>query len=450
MLKNYAIILAAGSGSRFGSSKPKQFIKIAGKTIFEHTLSTFQNSPIIDEIVVVISADYRDVAESLLLKNNFSKVTHLVNGGDSRKDSSYIGISAIEEEEANVMIHDCARPFVSEEILSNSIKALKKYDAVDVAVPSADTIIKVHNDLIQEIPERKYLLRGQTPQSFKLSVIKRAHELSLDDSNFTDDCGLVLKHHLADVYVVEGSEENMKVTYPTDAYIADKLFQLRKLVLDSDNDLSNLKDKVVVVVGGSSGIGKEIVDLSNHYGARAYSLSTRNHCDVSSFEQVEASFKRIEETEGHIDVVINSSGTLNMGKLCQRDILDIRKDFEINYLGSVYVAKAAVPYLRKSQGALILFSSSSYTRGRALYSTYSSCKAGIVNLAQALSEELIDEGIRVNVMCPERTATPMRTRAFGREPLGSLLSARKVAIETLRVCLTSMTGHVIDVRRDQK
>ena len=98
---------------------------------------------------------------------------------------------------------------------------------------------------------------------------------------------------------------------------------------------------------------------------------------------------------------------------------------------------------------MLLFASSSYTRGRALYSTYSSTKAGIVNLVQALSEELISDGIRINSINPERTATQMRFKAFGKEPEGTLLEVEKVAEASLKTLLSNLTGQVIDVRREQ-
>ena len=167
MLKNYGIILASGTGSRYNSDIPKQFIKIAGKTVLEHTVEIFENSDKIDEIILVITPDYRHIAENILLRNNFKKITKLLNGGATRKDSSYIAISSIEDEEANVLIHDCARPFLTEQIIDNCVKALDKYSAVDVAIPSADTIIKVKDGIIDGIPDRASLMRGQTPQCFK-------------------------------------------------------------------------------------------------------------------------------------------------------------------------------------------------------------------------------------------------------------------------------------------
>ena len=446
-MKNYGIILASGTGSRYGSDIPKQFIKIAGKTIFEHTVGIFEAAKEIDEIIVVITPEYRHFAEELIIKNSYKKISKLLNGGATRKESSFIGISSIEDEEANVLIHDCARPFLSELIIKNCVNALEKYDAVDVAIPSADTIIKVEDNVIKSIPERKYLKRGQTPQCFKLSKIKKAHELSKNDNNFTDDCGLIVKYGLGDVYVVDGDGENIKITYPEDIYMADRLFQVRSMKSPENQDLSNLKDKVIVVFGGTSGIGECMINLAKANGSKAFALSTRTGCDITDYDSVSKYLQEVFSLNGKIDYVVNSAGILRMGKLLERKIEDVKKDIEINYVGSINVAKAAIPYLQKTHGAMLMFTSSSYTRGRALYSTYSSTKAGIVNLVQALAEELIPDKIRINAINPERCATPMRFKAFGKEPEDSLLSPEKAAEVSLKTLLSDLTGQVIDVRR---
>lgn len=448
-MKNYGIILASGTGTRYKSDIPKQFVKIAGKTILEHTLDIFERSNCIDSIILVITPDYRQMAEEILLKNSYKKISKLLNGGDIRKESSYIGISSIEDEEANVLIHDCARPFITERILNECVQALNKYNAVDVAIPSADTIIKVKEGVIENIPERKFLMRGQTPQCFKLSVIKKAHELSKNDQNFTDDCGLVVKYGLGEVYVVEGDMENIKITYPSDIFMADRLFQVRSTLFPETSDLSGMRDKVIAIFGGTSGIGESIANLAKELGAKVFVSSTRTGCDITSYSDVEKFLADIYSKTGKIDYVVNSAGILKMGKLLDRAIDDIKNDININYIGSINVAKASIPYLEKTKGCILLFASSSYTRGRALYSTYSSTKAGIVNLVQALSEELASDGIRINTINPERTATPMRFKAFGKEPEGSLLSAEKVAEASIKTLLSELTGEIIDVRREE-
>ena len=222
-MKNYAIILASGSGSRFGSNLPKQFTEIKGRTILERSVDVFENTSAIDEIILVVTPEYRELAESIINRNSYKKVTQIMNGGEQRKDSSYIGIHSVQEDEANVLIHDCARPFVSKKIINDCVEALKTYKAVGVAIPSTDTIIEVENNIIKSIPPRRKLMRIQTPQCFKLSLIKKAHELSKNDKEFTDDCGLIIKHNLSEIYIVEGDRNNFKITYPEDFYLAEMI-----------------------------------------------------------------------------------------------------------------------------------------------------------------------------------------------------------------------------------
>ena len=143
-MKNIAIILASGTGERTGLNIPKQFVKVAGKTIFEHTLDTFEKHPLIDEIIVVSNINYIEQAQNLVIKNNYKKIIKILAGGATRRESSYIGISSINYENAKVLIHDAVRPFMHPTIINKCIDALDGYNAVDVAIESADTLIKIN------------------------------------------------------------------------------------------------------------------------------------------------------------------------------------------------------------------------------------------------------------------------------------------------------------------
>lgn len=223
-LKNYAIVLASGMGLRFGSNIPKQFEKIENKTILELSLDIFEKNNYIDEIILVINPDYRDLALKIV-ENKYKKLSKILDGGKTRKQSSFIGVNSIKDEEANVLIHDCARPLLSQDVLNNCISALNKYDAVDVARPITDTILVVNDNIIKSIPDRKVLYASQTPQCFKLSVIRKAHILAKDDENFSDDCGLVLKYNPTKIHIVEGNAENIKITHPSDLDFAKSLLK---------------------------------------------------------------------------------------------------------------------------------------------------------------------------------------------------------------------------------
>jgi ribitol-5-phosphate 2-dehydrogenase (NADP+) / D-ribitol-5-phosphate cytidylyltransferase len=453
-LHTVAVVLAGGTGERVGLRLPKQLLKVAGKPLLEHTLDVFETSPDVDEIIVLMLPGWTEDAEKIVRNAGFRKVTRILDGGSSRDETSRLALAAVGTGEAKVLFHDAVRPLLDHRIIADCVRALDAFEAVDVAIPAGDTIIEVDDGTITNIPVRARLQRGQTPQGFRLSTIRRAYELAAKDPTFapTDNCGVVLRY-LPDVpiTVVEGSERNMKVTYPIDVFLADQLFRLGSHTppspLSTDQASARLSGRTLVVFGGSYGIGAEIGDAARELGATVHSFSrsaTGTH--VEEPEHVRAALAKAYEESGRIDFVAVTAGVLHTAALadCPDDV--ITDSLQVNLLGPVYVARAAHRYLAESSGHLLLFTSSSYTRGRAGYSLYSSTKAAVVNLTQALADEWAGDGIRVNCVNPERTQTPMRTRAFGREPQGTLLPARDVGLASLDVLLSEQTGHVVDVR----
>lgn len=446
-----AVILAGGIGVRVGLGIPKQLIKIAGKAIVEHTLEVMNASSAIDEIFIVMNAGAIDQLASLKDDERFPKLTRIIPGGESRNDSTQAALAALgDDASTKVLFHDAVRPFVNDRILEECVEALDHYDAVDTAISSADTIIQVDSaSHITGIPNRSALRRGQTPQAFRLGTIRRAYELANEDKTFhaTDDCGVVFTY-LPDVpiYVVEGTPENMKVTEPIDVHIADKLFQLQSESLSTDGEVPELRGKTVVIFGGSYGIGASIVELARSAGADVYEFSrSSTNTDVRSRSDVKQALRSVYEETGVIDAVVMSAGVLQVGPLAKTKVRDIENSIETNFLAPVIVSRAAYKYLRKSRGQVLLFTSSSYTRGRANYGVYSASKAAVVNLTQALAEEWATKGVNINCINPQRTKTPMRETAFGEEPAGTLLDAKEVAAVSLRVLGANITGQVVTV-----
>lgn len=452
MKRNIAIILAGGVGSRLGMSTPKQFFKVAGKMVVEHTIDVFERNQHIDEIAIVSNPALVADFENIVLRNKWRKVKKILKGGAERYYSSLSAITAYQNEDANLIFHDAVRPLVSQRIIDDVVKALDTHRAVNVAVPSADTIIEVDGDFITNIPDRSRLRRGQTPQAFDRQLISDAYDKALKDSNFrtTDDCGVVRTYLPEEpIFVVRGEESNMKLTYREDTYMMDKLFQLKST---EPNDVQigaeSFLGKVAVVFGGSYGIGKNIVEMLEQSGAHVHSFSrSATHTDVGDDNQVALALAAVEQNEGHIDYVINTAGVLNREPLASMEYDTILKAVQTNYMGTVNVALRSRPYLQRTRGKLIFFTSSSYTRGRAFYSIYSSTKAAIVNFVQAVAQEWDADGISINCINPERTKTPMRQQNFGVEPDETLLMPERVAEATLRTLLTDCTGQVIDVRR---
>ena len=457
-----AVILAGGTGTRVGLSIPKQLIKIAGKTIIEHTIAAFEASPVIDEIIVLMAPGHLDPVRAIVQAGGYEKVTQIVEGGVTRNDSTSRALEALGTDECNVLFHDAVRPLVSQTIISECVEALATHEAVDTAIPSADTVVQVQpvpgsdgHDVIEDVLQRSLLRRGQTPQAFRLSVIRKAYELAWQDPDFTatDDCTVVLRYlPEVPIAVVQGHERNMKVTEPIDVYIADKLFQLHSAdtpdQLTDDQYRAALEGKTMVVFGGSYGIGGDIAELARGFGATVHSFSrssTNTHVDRR--EDIAAAAAAVLKESDSIDFVVNTAGVLVIEDLADTSEETIFAATEINYLAPIFIAQEFYPHLARSSGSLLLFTSSSYTRGRGGYSLYSSAKAAVVNLTQALADEWAGE-VRVNCVNPERTGTPMRTKAFGEEPEGTLLSSLEVARQSLDVLLAEQTGHIIDIRRE--
>lgn len=454
-MKNIAVILASGSGSRFGAKLPKQFVRLAGKPVIQYTIEAFESAQRIDEIIIVTKEDFVDYVYEIVNTESFKKVSKVIVGGKERYDSTLAALSAVTDSEANLIIHDAVRPFVSEDIINRCVAALAQHNAVDVVVDAIDTIVRVEDNIIQEIPDRRFLKRGQTPQAFKKSTLAQAYQLFMQDKDkvASDDCGVVLKYLPEEsVVTVQGEEANFKITHQQDIYLADNLIKdgLIGRMHHSETDITKaLADKVVVVIGASSGIGEDIVRLCRSHNAQVYPCSrSLNGVDITSEKNLKAKFEEIHQKLGRIDYIVNTSGLLNRKSLVSMTQQEVKESYMVNYVGVLNVARASFEYLKETRGMLVNFTSSSYTRGRSNYSIYSSTKAAVVNFTQALAEEWIPHSIRVNVINPERTATPMRVANFGNEPEATLLSSQEVAEFTLSAMSFGHTGQVFSIKND--
>lgn len=459
--KNVAVLLAGGVGSRVGLDIPKQLIKVAGKTLLEHTLVALHDHPDVDQVIVMMTPGHTDAVREITRGGAYPKVTDILEGGETRNDTTQRAIDHLlataDGADVRVLLHDAVRPLVTPRIIEECFTALEHYPAVDVAIPSADTIIEVaDDDTIRSIPPRASLRRGQTPQAFRLDVLAAAYQKAAADPGFTatDDCTVVLRYSPDQpIIVVHGDERNMKVTDPIDVFIADKLFQLTGIDLPRARSEEGYQDalsgKTMVVFGGSYGIGADIAELAASYGANVvtFSRSTTN-TDVGRRADIAVAAKKALEVTGAVDFVVNTAGVLPRGELLETSEETVYAATEINYLGPIFIAQEFFPHLAASKGSLLLFTSSSYTRGRSGYSLYSSAKAATVNLTQALADEWADAGVRVNCINPERTATPMRAKAFGQEAPGTLLDSQTVARTSVDVLISAQSGHVYDVRKD--
>jgi len=448
-----SIVLASGSGLRFGDNHPKQFTKLAGLPVLVHTLKVFNTFPGIDRVIVVTNEEYVEHVWDLVNKYGLSKVHTVVSGGATRQESSRIGLACCDSDTDFVLIHDGVRPFVSHQVLHRLVEAVRVHGAVDTVIPSADTLVEVdEGNFIRNIPDRSRFRRGQTPQAFSYPLILQAHHLSRDAGieNSTDDCALVLRMGHP-VFVVEGEEQNIKITYPLDLHLADKLFQLNALSPRTLGDLSPYFDgRVFVIIGGTQGIGAAIADLLRRRGSvKVYALGRTSlpAIEVTDPTSVESCLNHILAREGRIDYVVNCAGDLirkNVANMSQEEWDHL---YRVNVSGNFCLAKALMPiWENQKSGNLMLVGSSSYTRGRGGYAAYSSAKAALVNFCQALAEEVDCWNVKVNVASPGRVRTDLRLRNFGHEPPETLLDPRDVAERILSALTMETTGSVFEIR----
>lgn len=218
-----AIILAGGKGKRMGAKVSKQYIEVKGKPILYYTLERFAACKDIDKIVLVLPKDEIEYCTKEIIDKYSLKVDIIVEGGDERQDSVFNALEKLDDD-GIVLIHDGARPFVSERIIKDGIKYAKLYGAAAPGVTPKDTIkIKDKNSFSLSTPDRNELVAIQTPQVFKIDIIKECHRKIREDKLTVTDDTMVVESYNNKVYLFEGEYTNIKITTPEDLIIAEKL-----------------------------------------------------------------------------------------------------------------------------------------------------------------------------------------------------------------------------------
>lgn len=225
--KNIAIIPAAGQGKRMQSSENKQFLTLQGMPIIVHTLRVFEACHAVQEVILVVSEGELERFEELVSEQGFQKVTKIILGGKERQESVYNGFCQVGRDADVVLVHDGARPLITEPIINEVINAAKLEGAAVVAVPVKDTIKQVYNQQVVKTLEREYLWQAQTPQAFRYDIFSEAlRQAKMDDFAGTDDTSLVERLGRP-VKIVMGSYENLKITTREDLILAKAILDRR-------------------------------------------------------------------------------------------------------------------------------------------------------------------------------------------------------------------------------
>lgn len=229
MNKFTAIVLAAGSGKRMEQDIPKQYMNLGGAPLMVHCLRTFQESKCTQIVLVVAPGDVEKCRREIIEKYQITKCIAIVEGGEERYDSVYAGLQAISD--GYVLIHDCARAFVSIDIIHRCMSAVALYESCVVGMPTKDTV-KLTDDhrKVLDTPNRSNVWIVQTPQCFEYNLIKSAYDKVIADADttITDDAMVVEKASHHDVHMIEGSYMNIKVTTPEDVAFGEAILGARK------------------------------------------------------------------------------------------------------------------------------------------------------------------------------------------------------------------------------
>jgi 2-C-methyl-D-erythritol 4-phosphate cytidylyltransferase len=221
-MKYYAIIVAGGSGSRMLSTVPKQFLLLNGLPVLAHTINAFYSCQTKPQIIVVLPPDSHDYWTALCAEYDFNIPHQLVNGGETRFHSVKYGLGLIDDESAVIAVHDAVRPLVTKEIIDESYECAEQYGNAIAAIKSRDSVRQIReNRSISLARDEIYLI--QTPQTFQVAQLKKAYQQPYH-VNFTDDASVVEQTGV-NINLIDGSYQNIKITFPEDISIAEFLLK---------------------------------------------------------------------------------------------------------------------------------------------------------------------------------------------------------------------------------
>ncbi len=223
------VVVAAGRGSRMGTAESKQYLLLEQKPIILHTLTLFERWTGADGIVLVVGEQDIPRCQQWIEDSQLTKVKAIVPGGRERQHSVYKGLCQLPPDYEWVMVHDGVRPFVSETALQHCWDQAKRYGSAVLAVPVKDTV-KIVNDagLIQSTPDRRSLWAVQTPQAFRLDVLKQAHEAAERDGVVGTDDAMLIERIGGTVAIAEGDYANIKITTPEDLHFATRYVEEKR------------------------------------------------------------------------------------------------------------------------------------------------------------------------------------------------------------------------------
>lgn len=410
-MKNIAIVLCNGKGARFGSKIPKQFMSLNGKPVVQYVIDAIEESKIIDYIILVGKSKYwTNVKINLPFK--------IIEGGSSRNESVIKGIEYAKHlKGTNIIIFDSVRPLITSKHITNIIKELDKGESAVITTQKiTDALIKIKNNYLEDSLQRDYYKITQTPDAFKLDILKNFHTKQIQTGTTSGnlvDCR---------VKCLDFEGLNLKITHKKDLFYAEKLINYKEVLQREPK----LKGQKILVLGGSGGIGNEVVKKLKKYNVDLY-YPSREELNLS---KISDSYYLKEEW----DCIINCAGV----NCIDKDISykKFKEVFDINVWVTLYILLYA-----KTKN-VILIGSTSASFGREGISLYSASKSALNSLVESLSHK--DK--KVNIICPANVNTKMQDYVHPNSDKTKYMSPKKIADIILRYINVDFSGHIVYIK----
>jgi len=423
---NVGVILAGGTGKRFQSKIPKQFMILNGKMVAQYAIDAMKESGVIDYIIVVVVEGWSDYIK------NLNYVDKIVIGGKERTDSVRNALLACPKNTRYVLFHDATRPFVKKEHIQNCIRELQRgakfVGTVELVV---DALVETDDNFdIVGVLDRDRIRLHQTPAGFDYRLVLKYYK-DLKRNDYVMIAEPLIEDGIKGKALVT-PDINMKITYSRDLIRAEQMIKYRPIVKRAPN----VEGKRILLFGGSGGIGKEIKRQLEKLGATVCAPS-RKEFDLNKFP-----FDHWLYDE-KFDCIIHAAGAY------ARDEEGLMANYEqimgVNFKSVVQIAEIA-PIWLPNGGNIVLVGSSSATKGRKNISIYSASKAALNAFVEAYSEKLIEKNIKVNVVCPAKVATRLQRRINPQADPSQMMQPEDIANIIIRYCDVDFTGHVVYVK----
>lgn len=425
---NIGVILAGGKGLRFNSKMHKQYLKINGKEMIYYSIFEMRLSKVFDDIVVVVDEEEYNVG---YIADKYEIVC--IRGGATRNGSIKNALDYVKEHygiDANILFHDCDRPFIKHDTFKTFMQLLDKYDAVAMTREIRDSLVTADGKFV----DRRSFNLIQTPEAFKLSVLYGNFDVNSKQTAIINQMPLYGK-----IYFLQDNSFNFKVIYPEELFLAEQFMRIDYLHTNECKSVDPSKIGKVLLLGGSGGVGLAIKRKLDSMNIQYFAPS---HRELDLYSVSLSDIERIMPFDP--DVIINVAAAYANDDVPLLDSFDVI--FNVNLRANLVLIEYAKKLNKKVN--IVLMGSSSSTRGRENLTNYSAAKAALNSIVESQGHNLAEKGVYINAIIPEKIDTPLiqklhKVSINKRE----LLDADEVVNAVLLYASTDAYGKLVHIRK---